>query len=155
MAALIHCFDDGPVTVPIAAAGPVDLAPVDLDPAPAAPEPVRARTPTHRTITSDVLFTTLAGDTALVVIKVTIDGWERHQLYAADTTVWALVGIFTLYVEALQELLRWRRYLTDGGSITAWLTTHPDGIQPDRSSFDAQSTHDRHPDALPPRQSQT
>ncbi|MDH6245038.1 hypothetical protein [Mycobacterium sp. OTB74] len=134
---------------------PVDYAPVDLDPPPVlypvfdglAPEPVRARTATPELATpvansaarpqrvaSELLVTDLAGDTALVVIKVTIDGWERHQLYVIDTTVWALVGIWTLYVESVQELLRWRRFLAGGGTLTHWLTTHPDGIQPDRSN---------------------
>jgi hypothetical protein len=147
-ARLIRCFDDAPAAAAsrhIASTYPrTDLPPVDLDDAPAAapaalPAVGNSRPPRGRPqrVESQVLFTTLAGGTALTIIHTRIDDWEpRHQLYAADRGVWSLVGIHGLYVESLQELLRWRDYIEHGGTLTQWMTDHPGGwVRPDRSSF--------------------
>jgi hypothetical protein len=96
---------------------------------------LRAQFGTGRRIESMPLFTTIVGDVALTVIRVTIDGRYRHQLYAIDEQTWSLVGIFTLYMDAMSELQRWRRYINTGGTVAAWQLAHPDGIYPERSGF--------------------
>jgi hypothetical protein len=45
------------------------------------------------------------------------------------------VGIYGLYTDAMSELLAWRRYLAQGGTVAAWQVTHQDGIYPERSGF--------------------
>jgi len=88
----------------------------------------------HR-IESLPLFTTLVGDVALTVIRVTIDGRYRHQCYAITENTWSLVAIYGLYMDAVSELLRWRRYIDKGGTVAEWQLAHPDGIYPERSGF--------------------
>jgi hypothetical protein len=87
-------------------------------------------------VTSMPLFTTLVCDTALTVIRVTHKERTRHQLYAVDEGAWTLTGIFGNYTDAMSELLRWRRYINTGGGVLAWLANHPDGVYPERSSFE-------------------
>jgi hypothetical protein len=96
---------------------------------------LRAQYGPRRRTESLPLFSTIVGDVALVVIRVTIDGRYRHQCYAADEHTWSLVGIFGLYMDAMRELLRWRRYIDRGGTVTAWQLAHPDGVYPERSGF--------------------
>jgi hypothetical protein len=110
---------------------PGTAQPVDLRAA------LRAQYGPRRRIESMPLFTTLVGDVALTVIRVTIDGRYRHQCYAIDARTWSLVGIFGLYMDALCELLAWRRYIDDGGTVAAWQLAHPDGVTPERSGLRA------------------
>ena len=89
-----------------------------------------------RRVESLPLFTTLASnEVALTVVRVTVDGRYRHQLYAITEGTWSLVGIYGLYTDAMSELLAWRRYLAQGGTVAAWQLTHQDGIYPERSGF--------------------
>lgn len=85
-------------------------------------------------IESMPLHTERVNDVALTIIRVTVDGKTRHQLYAVDTERWALTGMFGNYTDALAEFLRWRRYVERGGTIAAWLLTH-EAVQPERSGF--------------------
>jgi hypothetical protein len=102
---------------------------VDLD------DHLRAQFGTGRRIESMPLFTTLVGDVALTVIRVTVDRRYRHQCYAITEGTWSLVAIFGLYMDAMSELLRWRRYIGQGGTVAAWQLAHPDGVYPERSGF--------------------
>jgi hypothetical protein len=86
-------------------------------------------------VTSMPLFTITARDTAVTIIRVTHKLRTRHQLYAIDEGTWTLTGIFGLYVDAMQELLRWRRYLNNGGTVTGWLRNHGDLVTPERSGL--------------------
>jgi hypothetical protein len=61
----------------------------------------------------------------LTVVRVSVGGRYRHQLYAATEGTWALVAVFGLYAETLSELLRWRRYIASGGTVAAWQLEHP------------------------------
>jgi len=45
------------------------------------------------------------------------------------------VGAFGLYVDAMSEVLRWRRYMDSGGTVAAWQLAHAEGIYPERSGF--------------------
>jgi hypothetical protein len=112
---------------------------------------LRAQYGSGRRIESQVLFTEIVGDTAITIIKVTIDGRYRHQLYAIDERTWSLTGIYTLYMDAMRELLRWRRYLDEGGSVTAWQRAHPDGVYPERSGFGDAPQPASPPFTRPPR----
>ena len=109
-------------------ASPTD-EPLDLD------DQLRAQFGTGRRIESLPLFTTMVGDVALTVIRVTIDGRYRHQLYAITESTWSLTAIFGLYMDAMSELLRWRRYIDRGGTVAGWQLAHPDGVYPERSGF--------------------
>jgi hypothetical protein len=88
-----------------------------------------------RHVDSFPLFTTLVSNVALTVIRCMIDGRITHQLYAVDRGTWSLTGIYIIYLDALRELVRWRRYIKGGGTIAEWLTKHGDYIYPERSSF--------------------
>jgi hypothetical protein len=109
----------------------------------------------HR-IDSMPLFTLMTisdgNHTALTVIHVRIDAaWERYQCYAVDAGTWTLIGIWTLYVKALKDLILWRDYIEHGGSIATWLADNPDGwIKPDRHALtnndDDHPRHDGHDD---------
>jgi hypothetical protein len=109
-------------------ASPTDET-VDLD------DQLRAQFGLGERVESMPLFTTLVGDVALTVMRVTIDGRYRHQLYAIDEGTWSLVAIFGLYMDAMSELLRWRRFIGQGGTVAAWQLNHQDGIYPERSGF--------------------
>jgi hypothetical protein len=103
--------------------------PVDLD------AHLRVQFGAGRRIESLPVFTTIVGDVALTVIRVTVDRRYRHQVYAIDEGTWSLVGIFALYMDALSELLAWRCYIESGGTVAAWQDAHPNGIYPERSGF--------------------
>ena len=104
--------------------------PVDLD------DQLRSQFGPGRRVESLPLVTTLASnEVALTVVRVTVDGRYRHQLYAITEGTWSLVGIYGLYTDAMSELLAWRRYLAQGGTVAAWQLTHQDGIYPERSGF--------------------
>ena len=104
--------------------------PVDLG------DQLRSQFGPGRRVESLPLFTTLASnEVALTVVRVTVDGRYRHQLYAITEGTWSLVGIYGLYTDAMSELLVWRRYLAQGGTVAAWQLTHQDGIYPERSGF--------------------
>jgi hypothetical protein len=81
------------------------------------------------------LHTERVGEVVVTVIRVTADGRTRHQLYAVTESAWALVGAFGLYVDAMSEVLRWRRYMDSGGTVAAWQLAHAEGIYPERSGF--------------------
>ena len=102
---------------------------VDLD------DHLRAQFGIGERVTSMPLFTTTVLDTALTVIRVTHRQRTRHQLYAIDEGTWTLTAVFGNYTDAMSELLRWRRYLADGGTVAAWQLTHQDGIYPERRGF--------------------
>jgi hypothetical protein len=82
-------------------------------------------------VASMPLFTERVGDVALTVIRVTVDGRTRHQVYAISEGSWALVAIYGNYTDALSEVLAWRRYLGGGGTVAAWCLAHPDGVTPE------------------------
>lgn len=102
---------------------------VDLD------DHLRAQFGPSERVDSIPLFTTTISDTALTVIRVTHKARTRHQCYAIDESTWTLTAIFGNYTDAMSELLKWRRYLLSGGSVAAWLRTHGDAVQPERSGF--------------------
>ena len=100
--------------------------PVDLH------ERLSAQFGPHRRVESLPLFTTLASnEVALTVVRVTIDGRYRHQVYAVTEGTWSLVAIYGLYVDATSELLRWKRYVAQGGTVAAWQLSHH-GVYPER-----------------------
>jgi proteasome lid subunit RPN8/RPN11 len=77
------------------------------------------------------LYTETVGEVALTVIRITADGRTRHQVYAITQVVWTLVAIYGLYMDAMSEVLAWRRYLDGGGIVAAWYLAHPDGVTPE------------------------
>ena len=100
--------------------------PVDLD------DQLRSQFGPHRRIESMPIHTeTINGEAALTVVRVTIDGRYRHQLYAITEGTWSLVAIYGLYVDAMSELLRWKRYVAQGGTVAAWQLSHH-GVYPER-----------------------
>jgi hypothetical protein len=109
-------------------ASPTDET-VDLD------DHLRAQFGLGERVKSMPLFTTLAGDTALAVIRVTHKERTRHQLYAITDDTWALAAVYGNYTDAMSELLRWRRYLGQGGTVAAWQLSHGDWIIPEKSGF--------------------
>ena len=86
-------------------------------------------------VASMPLHTERVGEVVVTVIRVTADGRTRHQLYVVTESTWALVGAFGLYVDAMSEVLRWRRYMDSGGTVAAWQLAHAEGIYPERSGF--------------------
>jgi hypothetical protein len=103
--------------------------PVDLD------DQLRSQFGPHRRIESMPIHTeTINGEAALTVIRVTVSGRTRFQLYAVTEASWALVAIYGLYADALQELLKWRRYIAQGGTVAAWVLEHPE-VTPERTGF--------------------
>jgi hypothetical protein len=108
---MVFDFDDAPV--------------VDLD------DHLRAQFGLGERVESMPLFTTMVGEVVLTVIRVTHDGRTRHQVYAVTEGTWALVAIFGLYMDAMGEVLRWRRYLDGGGTVAAWVLAHLDGVTPE------------------------
>jgi hypothetical protein len=93
--------------------------------------------PAHApTLTSIPVHTTELGD-AITACVIRIDngtGRDSYQLYCVDDTGWALTGLFGLFVDALAEIRRWRRYVVAGGTLAAFVAAHPDGIRPDASA---------------------
>jgi hypothetical protein len=87
--------------------------------------------PVHTIEVSDAL--------TMTVIRVTNRGRQSHQLYAVDDQTWALVAIFGLFVDALAEIRRWRRYLAAGGSLREWSAANPDGCRPDQPMITIES----------------
>jgi hypothetical protein len=109
---------------------PDTAEPVDLH------DQLRSQYGPGRRIESLPIFTTLASnEVALTVIRVTIDGRYRHQLYAVTDATWSLTGLYILYTNALRELLRWRRYIAQGGTVAAWCLEHPEGVYPEQSGL--------------------
>jgi hypothetical protein len=102
---------------------------VDLD------DHLRAQFGPYERVESLPLFTTTVCDTALTVIRVTHKARCRHQVYAIDEGTWTLTAIYGNYTDAMSELMKWRRYILQGGSVAAWLRTHGDQVQPERSGF--------------------
>jgi hypothetical protein len=92
--------------------------------------------PAHApTLTSIPVHTTELGDAITAcVIRVDHNGRDSYQLYCVDDTAWALTGLFGLFVDALAEIRRWRRYVAAGGTLAAFEAAHPDGIRPDASA---------------------
>jgi hypothetical protein len=86
-------------------------------------------------VESRALFTTLVRETAITIIRVTHKLRTRHQIYAIDERVWTLVGIYGLYADAMSELLRWRRYVNEGGTVRAWLLKNKGMVTPERSGL--------------------
>ena len=102
------------------------VTPVDLD------DQLRSQFGSGQRVESLPLFTTLASnEVALTVVRVTIDGRYRHQVYAVTEGTWSLVAIYGLYVDATSELLRWKRYVAQGGTVAAWQLSHH-GVYPER-----------------------
>jgi hypothetical protein len=86
-------------------------------------------------LTSIPVHTTELGDTITAcVIRVSGTGRDSYQLYAVDDDQWSLVGLFGLFVDSLQEIRRWRRYIAAGGTLAAFAAAHPHGITPDASA---------------------
>jgi hypothetical protein len=81
------------------------------------------------------LYTERVHEVGLVIIRVTHDGRTRHQLYAITEAQWALTAIYGNYTDAMRELLRWRSYISNGGTLAVWQLDHQDGIYPERSGF--------------------
>ena len=119
-------FFDAPTTDP-AGCPPTDT--VDLD------DHLRVQFGPFERVTSMPLFTTIVGEVALTIIRVTHKGRTRHQLYAITDATWTLAAVYGCYPDALSELLRWRRYLHRGGTVAAWLADHQDGVFPERSGL--------------------
>jgi hypothetical protein len=102
---------------------------VDLDDA------LRAQFGAGQRVESLPIFTTLVGEVALTVVRVTHQRRTRYQLYAITHDTWTLAAVYGCYTDAMSELLRWRRYLHRGGTVTEWQLAHPDGVYPERSGF--------------------
>jgi hypothetical protein len=102
---------------------------VDLD------DQLRAQFGPFERVTSMPLHTTIVGEVAVTIIRVTHKGRARHQVYSVTDDTWALVAVFGCYTDALSELLRWRRYLGQGGTVAEWQAAHPDGVYPERSGL--------------------
>jgi hypothetical protein len=113
----VYDFD---LDAPLAADGPE----FDLD------EQLHAQFPTQR-VESIPLHTERVGDAAVTIVRVSVGNRVRHQVYSVSEDSWALVAIWGNYCDALSEVLRWRRYLSQGGSVVMWILDHPDGIYPE------------------------
>lgn len=96
---------------------------------------LRAQFGRHELVHSMPLFTITVRDTAVTIIRVTHKLRTRHQLYAIDEGAWTLTGIFGLYTDAMSELLRWRRYVNNGGTVAEWMRNYGPDVYPERSSF--------------------
>jgi hypothetical protein len=86
-------------------------------------------------MTSAPLHTVELRELTMTVIRVDNNGRDTYQLYAVDDTGWALTGIFGLFMDALAELRRWRRYIAAGGTLAAFAAAHPEGIRPDHQRW--------------------
>jgi hypothetical protein len=89
--------------------------------------------------TSLPLYAVELGPLTLTVIRVSLHGCDTFQTYAISDESWSLVAICGLYVDAVVEIRRWRRYVADGHTLAHWLATHPDGVRPDQSAIVVES----------------
>jgi hypothetical protein len=86
-------------------------------------------------VTSMPIFSTIVGEVALAVIRVTHKARTRYQLYAITHDTWTLTAVYGCYPDAMSELLRWRRCLSQGGTVAEWQLRHGDWVIPEKSGF--------------------
>lgn len=79
--------------------------------------------------TAAPVYTETISGLALTVVHVLLPR-QGYQLYAEDGERRVLVGLFSVYPNALHEIAAWRAYLAGGGTLCAWVAEHPDGVQP-------------------------
>jgi hypothetical protein len=61
------------------------------------------------------------GDTALVLMSVHTHGRQSYALHVVYGGVSHPAGAFWTYPEALAAVTGWQQYLTNGGTVMAWL----------------------------------
>jgi len=106
--------------------------PVDLDGRPSAADgpaldldgALAAQFGPGAVIESFPIHTEILEEIALTIIRITHQRRARFQTYARSEYSWALVGVHGNYVDSLGEVLAWKRYIRQGGTLAGWMATH-------------------------------
>jgi hypothetical protein len=80
-------------------------------------------TAAHRVMDNRVapIWQGTVGDTVLVLMSVHTHGRQSYALHVVNGGVSHPAGAFWTYPEALAAVTGWQQYLTNGGTVMAWL----------------------------------